>query len=360
MGLVGVEGPAARPPRLLDQVRARCRVLHYSIRTERAYVAWIRRFILANGKRHPREMGRREVEAFLSSLATQGGVAASTQNQALSALLFLYRQVLGVELEWMESVVRARRPGRLPVVLSRDEVARLLALLDGQCWLMAALLYGTGMRLMECHRLRVKDVDFERNEIVVRNGKGAKDRRVPLPQRLKDDLQHQRDRVKILHGQDRLDGVPGVYLPHALAEKYPGAGFELGWQYLFPSSRLSRDPRSGERRRHHADEAVLQRAIKVARVKAGIDKPASCHTLRHSFATHLIEAGQDIRTVQELMGHKDVATTQIYTHVLGRGAGDVLSPLDRPGVAEPSVRYGSAGSGAVAIPKPEETAPGIG
>lgn len=360
MGSVETERPAARPPRLLDQVRARCRLLHYSIRTERAYVDWIRRFILANGRRHPREMGHKEVEAFLSGLATQGRVAASTQNQALSALLFLYRQVLGVELEWMESVVRAKRPGRLPVVLSRDEVARLLALLDGQCWLMAALLYGTGMRLMECHRLRVKDVDFERNEIVVRDGKGAKDRRVPLPQRLKTELRRQRDKVKILHGQDRLEGIAGVYLPHALARKYPDAGFELGWQYLFPSSRLSRDPRGGERRRHHADEAVLQRAVKAARDKAGIDKPASCHTLRHSFATHLIEAGQDIRTVQELMGHKDVATTQIYTHVLGRGAGGVLSPLDRPGVAEPSMRYGPAGPGAGVTPGPQGAARATG
>ncbi|QDH69714.1 integron integrase [Marilutibacter alkalisoli] len=327
------------PSKLLDMVRARCRVMHYSIRTERAYVDWIKRFILANGKRHPRDMGRSEVEAFLSNLATQGQVAASTQNQALSALLFLYRQVLDAELEWMETVVRAKRPSRLPVVLSRDEVARLLSRLDGQAWLMAALMYGTGMRLMECHRLRVKDLDFERNEICVRNGKGGKDRRVPLPQRLKVDLQRQRDRVKVLHGQDRLEGVAGVYLPHALAKKYPNAGFELGWQYLFPSPRLSRDPRTNIRRRHHVDEAVLQRAVKAAKAKAGIDKPASCHTLRHSFATHLIEAGQDIRTVQELMGHKDVTTTQIYTHVLGRGAGGVLSPLDRPGVAERRARY---------------------
>lgn len=333
------QGPVARQPRLLEQVRARCRVLHYSIRTERAYVDWIRRFILINGKRHPREMGHKEVEAFLSNLATQGRVAANTQNQALSALLFLYRQVLGVELEWMESVVRAKRPGRLPVVLSRDEVARLLALLDGQCWLMAALMYGTGMRLMECHRLRVKDVDFGCNEICVRNGKGGKDRRVPLPQRLKPDLQRQRDRVRLLHGQDRLEGVAQVHLPHALDRKYPNAGLTLGWQYLFPSRRLSRDPRTNIRRRHHVDEAVLQRAVKAAREQAGIEKPASCHTLRHSFATHLIEAGQDIRTVQELMGHKAVTTTQIYTHVPGRGAGGVLSPLDRPGVAERRADY---------------------
>lgn len=332
-------GPG-KPSKLLELVRARCRVAHYSIRTERAYVEWIRRFILANGKRHPRDMGRKEVEAFLSNLATRDQVAASTQNQALSAILFLYRQVLGIELEWMDSVVRAKRPSRLPVVLSRDEVARLLAMLDGQSWLMAALMYGTGMRLMECHRLRVKDVDFDCNEICVRNGKGGKDRKVPLPKTLKTDLLRQRDRVKLVHGQDRLDGVSGVYLPHALDRKYPNAGFTLGWQYLFPSPRLSRDPRTNLRRRHHVDEAVLQRAVKAAREKAGIDKPASCHTLRHSFATHLLDAGQDIRTVQELMGHKDVTTTQIYTHVLGRGAGGVLSPLDRPGIAEARPAYG--------------------
>lgn len=315
--------------RLLDQVRARCRVKHYSIRTERAYVGWARRFILANGKRHPRDMGAGEVEAFLSHLASAGKVAANTQNQALSALLFLYRQVLGIELPWMESVVRAKRPQRVPVVLSHDEVMRLLALLDGQVWLMAALLYGTGMRLMECVRLRVKDVDFARNEICVRSGKGAKDRRVPLPRRLHDRLKEQVERVRIVHALDVADGVGLVYLPHALARKYPNAGRELGWQYVFPSARVSVDPRSKTKRRHHVDEAVLQRAVKLARASAGIDKPATCHTLRHSFATHLLEAGQDIRTVQELLGHKDLATTQIYTHVLNRGAGGVLSPLDR-------------------------------
>ncbi|WP_281369252.1 integron integrase [Marilutibacter penaei] len=328
---------------MLDQVRARCRVAHYSIRTERAYVDWIRRFIVANGTRHPREMGKREVEAFLTQLATKGQVAASTQNQALSALLFLYRQVLDMELEWMDSVVRAKRPARLPVVLSRDEVGRLLAMLDGQKWLMAALMYGTGMRLMECHRLRVKDVDFDCNEICVRDGKGGKDRKVPLPKALKDDLRRQRERVEVVHAQDRRDGVAGVHLPHALERKYPNAGVTLGWQYLFPAPRLSEDPRTKLRRRHHVDEAVLQRAVKAAREKAGIIKPATCHTLRHSFATHLLDAGQDIRTVQELMGHKDVTTTQVYTHVLGRGAGAVLSPLDRPGVAEPRPVYGMRG-----------------
>ncbi len=313
---------------LLERVRECCRVRHYSLRTERAYVDWIRRFIVANGKRHPRDMGAAEVEAFLSRLATKDDVAASTQNQALSALLFLYREVLGIQLPWMESVIRAKRPRKIPTVLSRTEVARLLALMDGQVALMASLLYGTGMRLMECVRLRVQDVGFDRNEICVRNGKGGKDRRVPLPQRVRARLREQVERVRILHEQDMAAGGGEVFLPHALARKYPNAGHEFSWQYVFPSLRESKDPRSGKRRRHHVDEAVLQRAVKNARTKAGIDKPASCHTLRHSFATHLLESGQDIRTVQELMGHKDVSTTQIYTHVLGRGANGVLSPLD--------------------------------
>ena len=327
--VVSPSAEAPTPPRLLDQLRARCRVKHYSLRTERAYLYWSRRFILANSKRHPRELGALEVEAFLSHLATHDNVAASTQNQALSALLFLYRQVLRIDLPWMESVVRAKRPQRIPVVLSREEVTRLLALLEGPTWLMAALLYGTGMRLMECMRLRVKDVDFDRNEICVRNGKGGKDRRVPLPRTLREPLAARLERVRILHALDVVAGRGRVWLPHALARKYPNAPVELGWQYLFPAAQLSTDPRSGEVRRHHVDESTLQRAVKTARVRAGIDKPASCHTLRHSFATHLLESGHDIRTVQELLGHKDVATTQIYTHVLGRGAGGVLSPLDR-------------------------------
>ena len=328
-GSGGVTGELGGSPRLLDRVRERVRVKHYSLRTEQAYVGWIRRFILANGRRHPRELGEKEVEAFLTKLATQGQVAAGTQNQALSALLFLYREVLKLELPWMESVVRAKRPSRIPVVLSREEVTRLLALLDGQAWLMAALLYGTGMRLMECMRLRVKDVDFGRNEIVVRNGKGSKDRRVPLPLRLREPLTDAVARVRIVHEGDVAEGHGEVWLPHALSRKYVNAAREPGWQYLFPSPNLAVDPRSGKLRRHHVDESVLQRAVKRARGQARIDKPATCHTLRHSFATHLLEAGHDIRTVQELLGHKDVATTQIYTHVLGRGAGAVLSPLDR-------------------------------
>ena len=316
------------PPRLLDQVRAACRVRHYSLRTERAYVGWCRRFILAQGKRHPREMGAAEVTAFLSTLATRDDVAANTQNQALSALLFLYRQVLGINLPWLGEVVRAKRPRRIPVVLSREEVTRLLAALDGTNWLMAALMYGAGLRLMECMRLRVKDVDFGRGEIVVRQGKGNRDRRVPLPARLRVALAERIDSVRVLHGEALRAGRGGVWLPHALARKYPNAPRELGWQYLFPAARPSVDPVSGEIRRHHRDEAIIQRALKAALPRAGIIKPASCHTLRHSFATHLLEAGHDIRTVQELMGHKDVSTTQIYTHVLGRGASAVLSPLD--------------------------------
>jgi integron integrase len=328
-GSVEAVNEAPKSGRLLDQVRARCRVKHYSLRTERAYLYWIRRFIIANQKRHPCEMGATEVEAFLSSLATRDDVAASTQNQALSALLFLYREVLGMRLPWMESVVRAKRPQRIPMVLSREEVTRLLAMLDGPCWLLGSLLYGTGMRLMESLRLRIKDVDFDRNEICVRNGKGGKDRRLPLPRALREALSQRVEQVRVRHAQDLATGHGAVYLPHALARKYPNAAREFAWQYLFPATQLSVDPRSGQERRHHLDEAVLQRAVKTARVRAGIDKPASCHTLRHSFATHLLEMGHDIRTVQELLGHKDVATTQLYTHVLNRGAGGVLSPLDR-------------------------------
>jgi len=324
----GPGAPVPAPVRLLDQVRARCRVKHYSLRTERAYLYWAKRFVLANGKQHPRTLGAVQIEAFLSRLATHDGVAASTQNQALSALLFLYREVLGVQLPWMDAVVRAKRPQRIPVVLSREEVMRLLALLEGPVWLMAALLYGTGMRLMECMRLRIKDVDFDRREITVRNGKGGKDRRVPLPMKLREELAARIERVRVLHAQDVAEGHGAVALPHLLARKYPNAEREFGWQYVFPAVRRSPDPRTGELRRHHVDESVLQRAVKIARARAGIDKPATCHTLRHSFATHLLEAGHDIRTVQELLGHKDVATTQIYTHVLGRGAGGGLSPLD--------------------------------
>lgn len=325
----GVTGRARPVPRLLDEVRSRLRVRHYSLRTEQAYIGWIRRFIHANGKRHPRDLGGREVEAFLTRLATRDNVAAGTQNQALSALLFLYREVLQQDLPWMSDVVRARRPRRLPVVLTRDEVHQLLGQLQGREWLMASLLYGSGMRLMECLRLRVKDVDFQRRDIIVREGKGNKDRHVPLPQTLVTALRAQIESARVVHLADVASGFGAVYLPHALARKYPRAAREWGWQYVFPAARRSRDPRAGSMRRHHLDEKILQRAVRRARQAAGITKPATCHTLRHSFATHLLEAGHDIRTIQELLGHKDVATTQIYTHVLNRGGHGVLSPLDR-------------------------------
>lgn len=316
-------------PRLLDELRNRLRVRHYSIRTERAYVGWVKRFIVANGMRHPADLGQQDVERFLTDLAARDDVASGTQNQALAALLFLYREVLSMRLPWMQDVVRAKRPRRLPVVLSRPEVDRLLAAMEGQGRLMAALLYGTGMRLMECVRLRVKDVDFERGEIMVRQGKGDKDRRVPLPNLLREDLTRAIERALMLHRHDLAEGFGQTRLPHALDRKYANAATEPGWQFVFPSQHRSVDPRTGRTHRHHVDDSALQRAVKKARDLAAIGKPATCHTLRHSFATHLLEAGQDIRTVQELLGHKDLGTTQIYTHVLGRGAGAVLSPLDR-------------------------------
>lgn len=313
----------------MDDVVRKLRVGHYSIRTERAYVGWIRRFIIANGRRHPRELGAAHVEAFLTRLAVEGRVAASTQNQALSAVLFLYREVLGMKLPWMDDVVRAKRPQRVPTVLSQAEIRALLANMDGRMALLARLIYGTGMRLMEGVRLRVKDVDFARNEITVREGKGGKDRRTVLPSSLVPALQAEVERVHVLHREDLARGMGEVWLPHALSRKYPSAARDLGWQYVFPARTISRDPRDGQWRRHHLDEAMLSRALKRAQGSAGIDKPVTAHVLRHSFATHLIESGYDIRTVQELLGHKDVATTQIYTHVLNRGAGAVLSPLDR-------------------------------
>jgi len=316
-------------PRLLEQVRGRLRLKHYSLRTEQAYLYWIRRYIRAYLPRHPRDLDGAAVEAFLTRLATRDHVAASTQNQALSALLFLYREVLGVDLPWMENVVRARRPQRLPVVLSRAQVGQLLGLLAGREALMAGLLYGSGLRLMECARLRVKDVDLERNELTVRNGKGGKDRMTVLPAALREPLARQLAGVRQLHARDLAAGLGRVHLPHALARKYPNAATEPGWQYVFPATRISVDPRDGVRRRHHIDEKVLQAAVRRAALEAGFERPVTPHTLRHCFATHLLEAGADIRTVQELLGHKDVATTQIYTHVLNRGAHGVVSPLDR-------------------------------
>ena len=323
------DGGAPARPRLLDELRMRVRRLGLSLRTEEGYAGWVRRFILANGKRHPREMGAVEVEAFLSGLAVHGQVAASTQNQALCALLFLYREVLGQELAWMADIRRAKKPKRVPTVLTRDEVAAVLAQMSGVPWLMAALLYGAGLRLMECVRLRVQDVDFVRREVTVRAGKGGKDRRTMLPAMAADALQAQLAEARRMHERDLAAGFGAVWLPHALERKYPNAAREWAWQYVFPASARSVDPRSGVERRHHLHETVLQRAVKNAVRRTGIGKPATCHTLRHSFATHLLEAGQDIRTVQELLGHADVSTTQIYTHVLNRGGHAVVSPLDR-------------------------------
>jgi len=317
------------PGQLMADVRRRLRLKHYSLRTEQAYTSWIRRFILANGRRHPRELGGAEVEAFLSHLAADDDVAAGTQNQALSALLFLYREVLRIDLPWMQSVVRAKRSQRVPTVLSREEVALLFAAMEGRAELVARLLYGTGMRLLEGLRLRIKDVDFSRNEIIVRDGKGGKDRHTVLARLLVEALHGEIERARILHAQDIAAGAGSVWLPHALARKYKHCDREFGWQFVFPGMRLSRDPRTAIMRRHHLDDGVFSRALKSAGRRAGIVKPLSAHTLRHSFATHMIEAGYDIRTVQELLGHKDVATTQIYTHVLNRGAGGVISPLDR-------------------------------
>ncbi|MBV2234532.1 MAG: integron integrase, partial [Sterolibacterium sp.] len=317
------------PPKLLDQLRDRLRLKHYSLRTETQYVHWVRRFILFHNKRHPRDMGAKEVEAFLTHLAVAGQVAAATQNQALSALLFLYREVLGIQLPWLDEVVRAKRPARLPVVLTVAEVQAVLGRMAGTHGLMARLLYGTGMRLMECVRLRVKDVDFERHEILVRDGKGAKDRVTMLPQRLVPALQAHLQRRRLLYEDDLAKGMAAVYLPDALERKYPNAENEWPWQYVFVAGSYSTDPRSAKVRRHHMDEKLLQRAMKKAVTAANISKPATPHTLRHSFATHLLQAGYDIRTVQELLGHADVATTMIYTHVLNKGGHGVVSPLDQ-------------------------------
>jgi integron integrase len=314
--------------RLLDQVREAIRVRHYSYRTEQQYVAWIRRYILFHDRRHPLEMGGPEVERFLSHLATERRVASATQAQALAAVLFLYKCVLNVDLPWLGNVIRATRPKRLPVVLSRTEVRRVLASLDGQLLLIVSVLYGSGLRLLEALRLRFKDVDLERRTLIVRDGKGAKDRTTVLPDSLCDPMRKQLKAVRAAHDDAKRHGFAGVELPYALQRKYPRAHLELGWQYVFPNSRPSRDPRTGAWRRHHVLLKTVQRRVKQAVQAAGIEKPASCHTFRHCFATHLIESGADIRTVQELMGHASVKTTQIYTHVLNRGGIAVRSPLD--------------------------------
>jgi integron integrase len=331
--------PRRSGARLLDRVREAIRTRHLSPRTEEAYVFWIRRYIVFHGRRHPSELGAPEVTRFLSNLATAGRVSASTQNQALSALLFLYRWVLNVNLPWLDGLVRAKRPARVPVVLSREEVGAVLTHLDSARWLMAALLYGAGLRLLECLHLRVKDVDLARGEILVRAGKGNRDRRTMLPQTIRRHLAAQLTEVRDLHERDLARGAAFVALPHALARKYPNASRELGWQWVFPAARIHRDSETGELRRHHYHESALQRAVKQAVAQAGIIKPGGCHTFRHSFATHLLEDGYDIRTVQELLGHRDVRTTMIYTHVLNRGGRGVVSPVDRlAGVVPPASR----------------------
>ena len=316
-------------PKILDQLRNKIRLCGYSIRTEKTYVDWRRRFILFHGKKHPKDMGAEEVEQFLTHLAVRCNVAASTQNQAKCAILFLYKEILNHDLDWLKNVKSAKRSERVPVVLTKSEVEALLSALDGTYWMAGHILYGAGLRIMECVRLRVKDIDFEMNQITVRDGKGKKDRRTVLPNVIKDNLKRHLMKVKALHENDLSKGYGEVYLPFALERKYPSANKEWGWQYVFPSKIRSVDPRSGKTRRHHIDEKMVQRAIKKAAKISRIYKQASCHTLRHSFATHLLESGYDIRTVQELLGHKDVRTTMIYTHVLNKGGQGVISPSDR-------------------------------
>jgi len=321
--------PTVQAPRLIDRVRDRIRVLHYSRSTEKTYLHWIVAFIRFHKMRHPQEMGAPEIEAYLSHLATAREVAAGTQNQAMHAILFLYKQVLGVDLPWLDGVTRAKESKRLPTVLTQAETRALLAEVDGQPGLVIRLLYGTGMRLMEGLRLRVKDIDFHGRAIVVRAGKGDKDRIVPLPESLVIAMQARLVERRKMHDIDLAKGMADVYLPHALGRKYPNAGKEVGWQYVFAAADYSTDPRTGVIRRHHIHEKTIQRHVKEASQRAGILKPTHPHTLRHSFATHLLESGSDIRTVQELLGHSDVSTTMIYTHVLNRGGRGVISPLDR-------------------------------
>lgn len=329
---MSVDEGSVKEPRLLDRVRGRIRTMHYSIRTEEQYTHWIRRFIVFHGIRHPSELGERHVEAFLTDLAVRGKVAAATQNQAKSAILFLYREVLRTPLDWLNDVTTAKKPVRVPVVLTEAETRSVLGALGRQSatyGLVGSLLYGAGLRILEGLRLRVKDVDFGRREIIVREGKGAKDRVTMLPASIEQPLKLQLAKARALHALDLEAGFGSVYLPFALARKYPNAEREWAWQYVFPSDKLSIDPRSGIKRRHHLDETALQRAFKLAVASIGLPKFATPHTLRHSFATHLLERGQDIRTVQELLGHRDVSTTMIYTHVLNRGGRGVVSPLDR-------------------------------
>jgi len=325
----GTGSPGTSSPKLLDRVRLAVRRMQYSPRTERAYVGWIRRFILFHGKRHPAEMGEEEVSRYLSHLASSGRVSASTQNQALSAILFLYRHVLKQELAWLEGVHRAKKNPRVPVVLTRREVDAILTQLTDPCRLIATLLYGSGLRLLECLRLRIKDIDLERGELTVRDGKGRKDRITLLPASIRSDLAAHLATIRAQHQRDLARGAGSVELPHALDRKYPRAAWEWGWQWIFPAARHYIDRQTGRRRRHHLHETVVQKAIKDAVKATCISKRATCHTLRHTFATHLLEDGYDIRTIQELLGHSDVSTTMIYTHVLNRGGRGVRSPMDK-------------------------------
>ena len=314
--------------KLLDQVRGEFRARHYSRRTARSYVGWIRRFIFFNGRRHPSELGEAEINRFLTYLAVERNVAPSTQTQALSALLFLYKKVLHVDLPWLDDVVRAKKTKRIPVVLSRDEVRGLLEHLEGTSWLLAALMYGSGFRLLEVLRLRLKDLDFRRQQITVRGGKGFKDRNALLSERLAGALKAHVSSARRLHETDLEQGAGWVEVPYAIERKYPGIGQNLKWQWVFPANRIYTHELSGQRRRHHRHESSVQRAIKRGVLEAGIQKSATCHTLRHSFATHLLEEGKDIRTVQELLGHRSLETTMIYTHILNRGPLAATSPLD--------------------------------
>jgi integron integrase len=320
--------PMPTPPRLLDAVRAQIRMRHYSFRTQKAYVDWIVRFIKFHGREHPQNLGGEEVRNFLSHLATDLQVSPATQSQALSALLFLYKRVLNVDLPWIDNVVRARRPKRLPTVLDKDEVRRVIAHLRGDYWLIAGLLYGSGLRLLEALRLRVKDLDLYHHRVLVRDGKGAKDRASIVSPKLIEPLRQHLVTIRTLHDHAMASGFGGVELPYALARKYPNAHQQWGWQYVFPATTPTRDPASGVSRRHHIHEQSVQRQVRRAARLAGLEKPVSPHTFRHSFATHLLESGYDIRTVQELLGHKDVSTTQIYTHVMAPGKNSVRSPFD--------------------------------
>jgi integron integrase len=316
------------PVKLLDQVRRKIRLKGYSIRTEKTYVEWIRRFILFHDKRHPKEMGKAEIESFLAHLVIQRNVASSTQNQAFNAILFLYDQVLEAKMPDDIQAIRSKKPARVPTVMTHEETHKMIAVMSGVHRLMAKMMYGCGLRVLECLRMRVKDIDFALNQIVVRDGKGKKDRITVLPDGIKADIEIHLQYVKRIHQQDLCRGFGRVYLPNALERKYPSANKQWGWQYVFPSKSLSIDPRAGAKRRHHMHESGIRKAIRQAAKMCGIIKPVGCHTLRHSFATHLLMDGYDIRTVQELLGHKDVSTTMIYTHVLNRGGRGVVSPLD--------------------------------